>query len=303
MHGAPCRSVAVPGAPRCRRADRRRVASPVVLPLVCLDVDGTLVGSAGAPTDLVWRAAEGARRRGQHLTLCTARVAMGPTRDWAARLDPDGLHVFHTGGALWRPATDEVVTRPLPAGAMEAAARLAAERGWVFEAYAWNELAVDSDAPLAVAHAELLGIPHRRRSLDSLTTEVVRAQYVVPIGDMDEALAGAPDGCAASGATSPSMPGAAFVSVTADGVSKAAGIASVAAHLGASMTDVMMVGDGHNDLSAMAVVGWPVAIGDADPAVVAAARIVVAAVDDGGAAEAIDRSAHLPPPPGSGGIA
>jgi hydroxymethylpyrimidine pyrophosphatase-like HAD family hydrolase len=90
------------------------------------------------------------------------------------------------------------------------------------------------------------------------------------------------------------MTEAAFVSVTAEGVSKAAGIASVADHLGASMDDVMMVGDGHNDLSAMAAVGWPVAIGDADPAVVAAARLVVAAVDDDGAAEAIDRSAHLP---------
>ena len=70
-------------------------------------------------------------------------------------------------------------------------------------------------------------------------------------------------------------------------------MASVADDLGASMAEFMMVGDGHNDLSAMAVVGWPVAIGDADPAVLAAARLVVAAVDDGGAAEAIDRSAEL----------
>ena len=180
--------------------------------------------------------------------------------------------MFHTGGALWRPATGEVVASPLPDGAVDEAARLAAEHGWVFEAYAWDELAVDSDAPLAVAHAELLGIPHRRRSLDSLSPEIVRAQYVVPIDEIAEALACAPDGCTASGATSPSMPEAAFVSVTADGVSKAAGIASVAEHLGASMDEVMMVGDGHNDLSAMAVVGWPVAIGDADPAVIAAAR-------------------------------
>jgi hydroxymethylpyrimidine pyrophosphatase-like HAD family hydrolase len=43
----------------------------------------------------------------------------------------------------------------------------------------------------------------------------------------------------------------------------------------------------------MAAVGWPVAIGDADPDVIAAARIVVAAVDDDGAAEAIDQSAEL----------
>lgn len=264
-----------------------------MLPLICLDVDGTLVGSSGSPTDEVWDAAERARARGQHLTLCTARVALGPTRDWAARLDPTGLHVFHTGGALWRPSTGEVVENPLPDGAVEYAARIAADHGWVFEAYAWDELAVDSDAPLAVEHAALLGLEHRRSSIDSLHGAVVRAQYVVPIDEIEAAIDAAPPHCIASGATSPSMPQAAFVSVTAEAVSKAAGVASVAEHLGAAIGEVMMVGDGQNDLSAMAVVGWPVAIGDADPAVIAAARLVVAAVDEGGAAEAIDRSAGL----------
>lgn len=264
-----------------------------MLPLVCLDVDGTLVGSAGAPTDVLWAAADQARTRGQHLTLCTARVALGPTRDWAARLDPEGLHVFHTGATLWSPATGEVIEHPVPVDAVSAAVRIAAERGWVFEAYTFDDLAVDSDAPLALAHADLLGLDHQRRRVDSLEGAIVRLQWVIPITDLPDALASAPPGCTASGATSPVMPDAAFVSITTTGVSKAAGVAEVAERLGAPLEAVMMVGDGHNDLSAMGVVGWPVAIGDADPAVVAAARIVVAAVDDDGAAQAIDQSAEL----------
>ncbi len=264
-----------------------------MLPLVCLDVDGTLVGSAGAPSAALWEAATRARDRGQHLTLCTARVAMGPTREWAARLDPDGLHVFHTGATLWRPATDEVIAHPLVGRAVEAAVRTAAERNWVFEAYTFDDIAVDSDAPLAVDHAGLLGIPHRRRPIDSLDGDIVRAQWVIPIAELADALELAPPGCTASGATSPAMPGAAFVSVTRDDVSKAAAVAEVAQRFDVPLGATMMVGDGHNDLSAMGVVGWPVAIGDADPAVVAAARIVVAAVDDDGAAEAIDSSAEL----------
>ena len=243
---------------------------------------------------MLWASAEQARGRGQHLTLCTAHVAVGLTRGWAERLDPDGWHVFNTGASVWRPSTGEVLTTPLPDGALDAVARVGAARGWVVEAYAWDELAVDSDAELAVDHARLLGVEHRRRPLDSLDGPVVRAQLVVPIDDADQAIAATPEGCRGSGATSPSMPSAAFVSMTAAGVSKAAGIAAVAERMGVAMGEVMMVGDGNNDLPALEAVGWPVAIGDADSAVIAAARLVVAPVDDDGAAEAISRAAQLP---------
>ena len=89
------------------------------------------------------------------------------------------------------------------------------------------------------------------------------------------------------------MPGAVFVSVTAERVSKADGVAAVADDLGVPLSDVMMVGDGHNDLSAVEAVGWGVAMGNAEPALRDAARLVVADVDEDGAAQAIDASAGL----------
>jgi len=265
-----------------------------VVALICLDVDGTLVGSAGEPTAALWDAAGRARRRGQHLTLCTARLAAGPTRAWAEKLDPDGWHVFHTGAALWHPSTGEVDVAPLPEGALEASAEMAAERGWVLEAYTWDDYAVDSDHRLAVGHAALLDLPFRRRPLGSLEGEIVRTQYVVDLAKADEAVACAPEGTVASAATSPAMPGAAFVSLTAAEVSKATGVTKVAAHVGVDLADTMMVGDGHNDISAIEVVGWGVAMGNAEPEVIAAARIVAGHVDSDGAADIIDRSVDLP---------
>lgn len=268
-----------------------------VLPLICLDVDGTLVGSAGTPSDALWAAAERARGRGQRLTLCTARLAAGPTRDWAARLDPDGWHIFHTGGARWNPATGEVRSQALEPDQVAACAAIAAERGWVLETYTWDDYAVDDDRPLAREHAALLDLPFRRRSADDLDGPVVRVQFVVEAAEAAAAVAAAPEGTAGSAATSPVMPGAAFVSITPDGVTKAGGIAAVAGDLGAGMDEVMMVGDGHNDLSAIEAVGWGVAMANADAEVLAAARLHVAHVDEDGAAEAIDRSAQLAPAP------
>jgi Cof subfamily protein (haloacid dehalogenase superfamily) len=266
---------------------------PSVLPLICLDVDGTLVGLAGTPSGALWSAAERARDRGQRLTLCTARLAGGPTRTWAERLDPLGWHVFHTGAARWNPATGEVRQEPIPDDAVAACAALAEERGWVLETYSWDDYVVDSDDPLAVAHAALLALPHRRRPVSDLADPVVRVQFVVTADQADAAVAAAPAGTTASAATSPVMPGAAFVSVTVAGVSKAAGIAHVADDLGVHLSDVMMVGDGHNDLPAIEAVGWGVAMGNAEPEVIAAARLLVGDVEDDGAAQAIDASAGL----------
>lgn len=265
-----------------------------MLPLICLDVDGTLVGSAGTPTDRTWAAAAAARDRGQRLTLCTARLAAGPTRTWAERLDPDGWHIFHTGAARWRPSTDEVRIVELADDAVDACAAVAAERGWVLEAYSWDDYTVDSDDPLAVGHAGLLDLPFQRRPISALDGPIVRVQFVVPLVQAQEAVDATPAGLVGSAATSPAMPGAAFVSVSAPGVSKAEGIRTVAADLGVDLADVMMVGDGHNDLPAVEAVGWGVAMGNAEPELKAAARLEVADVDADGAAEAIDRSATLP---------
>ena len=269
------------------------VAWAAVLPLICLDVDGTLVGRAGAPSAALWAAAERARARGQRLTLCTARLAAGPTRAWAERLDPAGWHVFHTGGARWHPVTGEVRTVPLAPEAIAACTEIAAARGWVLETYTWDDYAVDSDDPLAVDHAGLLALPFRRRPASDLDGAVVRVQFVVRDVDAAAAVAAAPPGTTGSAATSPLMPGAVFVSITDDSVSKAGGIAAVAADLGVGLGDVMMVGDGHNDLPAIRAVGWGVAMGNAEVEVLEAARLTVADVEADGAAEAIEASATL----------
>ena len=61
------------------------------------------------------------------------------------------------------------------------------------------------------------------------------------------------------------MPDVLFISVTRGGIGKGSAVAMVAAEYGLPLDRVMMVGDGHNDVTAMREVGHPVAMGNADP--------------------------------------
>jgi Cof subfamily protein (haloacid dehalogenase superfamily) len=257
------------------------------LQLVCLDVDGTLVGSSGQPSEQVWTAAGEARAAGLHLAICTARLGAGTAWEWAVRLDPNGWHQFQTGASLIHTGSQQSSSTPLPSGAARACQKVAAENGWIFECYADTDYIVDSDDPVAMAHANLLGISYVRRCLSDLVGTPLRTQLIVADRDLEAAVRSVPFGCMGSSATSPIIPGYNFVSITTEGVTKASGVTAIAAMIGCDLQDVMMVGDGQNDVSAMQIVGHPVAMGNAHSEAAAAARHHVDDVENDGAAVAL----------------
>lgn len=265
-----------------------------MLPLICIDVDGTLVGSSHVPTEAVWQAAAEATGRGQHLALSTARGAFGPTFDYARRLDPGGWHIFHNGGALVNTGSGDIVTTPIAAEVVAASDEIAERNDWVIEFYSADDYTVDSDHVLAIDHAALVGVPHQVRTRDTLAGEIVRVQFVVPLDDValvHEAMQDLPAKVVA--APSPVMPGVAFVSCTKPGVSKGGAIGRIAETMGIGVDRVMMVGDGDNDVEALATVGHGVAMANAVPAAKAAAVHHVGHVDDDGLVDALALSATL----------
>jgi Cof subfamily protein (haloacid dehalogenase superfamily) len=264
--------------------------SDVPVRLVGIDVDGTLVGSGGRVAPGVWEAAGRAREAGIHLVLCSGRPAFGLALDYARGLDAAGWHVFQNGSSIVNLASGASRSEAIREAAVKSLIAQARASGSVLELYSDREYVTESTTALARDHADLMGLPYQVRAFESLAGPIVRAQWVLNPDEPRRVLAAVPPGLEVAQATSPLMPGTQFVGLTAAGVNKGSAIRVVAAQHGLSLTDVMYVGDAGNDLPALAIVGYPVAMGNAAPAVLAAAAHHVGHVDQGGLADALEQA-------------
>ena len=260
--------------------------------LICLDVDGTLIGQEPVIHERVWKAARSAQAAGIHLAICTGRPGIGPTEGYAEALDPDGWHIFQGGASLYHLKSKAEKSHPLQEQKIDELCALQKKEGWVLEWYSNGDFTCDAKEghgfQLAVDHARLIGLKHTLRKRESLKGEPVRAQWVVTTAQLDKVLSTAPEGLNYASATSPSVPGVHFVSVTTQGVNKCTAIETLATEiLGSSLAKTMMVGDGQNDLSALEMVGYPVAMENADPLLAKVAKYRAGHVEVGGAADAI----------------
>jgi Cof subfamily protein (haloacid dehalogenase superfamily) len=269
---------------RSSRTDR---ADNHVIDLVCIDVDGTLVGSSGIVSDAVWRAADDARARGVRLVLCSGRPAFGVTRTYAEQLDASGWHVFQNGASVINLGSGETRSRAIPPALVAMLIERSRALHRPLELYTDTMYAVELDTPRTRAHADLLGVPFERRDLQSLRDPVVRAQWLVSHVEAEQVLAEPHDGLTLSQSLSPVMPDASFVNITPKGVDKAFAVRLVAEAYGVPLERVMMVGDSANDISTMRIVGIPVAMGNAEPGVRDVATSRVATVDEDGLVEAL----------------
>lgn len=287
VHG--CALRAWPG--KFTGSQEKQATVGVVIKLICIDVDGTLIGSSGELENGILEKAEGLRAKGIRISICTGRPGFGKTYGWAKALDPQGWHIFQSGASILGDSTS--LSTPLPIEAVEMLSEEKINRGWVLEWYSDQDWTVDSEHTFAVDHARLLGLRYEKKSLFELQGTPIRAQWIVPHEDVQTVLANPIDGLECHTATSPVMPDASFISMTARGVSKASAIQTVAERLGIDLSEVMMVGDAPNDISAFAVVGHSVAMGNADRYTKSRANHGVSHVDSGGLLEAFSLAEQI----------
>jgi Cof subfamily protein (haloacid dehalogenase superfamily) len=261
--------------------------------LIGIDVDGTLVGTGGIVHPGVWEAAKRAYERGIHLALCSGRPAFGLALEYARRLEAGGWHVFQNGASIVNLATTQSRSVAIPLHWVTTLIEQARQSRETLELYSDTTYVVESTSDWAREHAELLGLAFEPQPFESLTQPIVRAQWLLSRTRATEVTATAHPGLEVAQSTSPLMLDTQFVGLTREGVTKGSAMRSIAAEYGVSLADVMYVGDAGNDLSALRIVGHPIAMGNADPAVIKAAKHTVDHVDRGGLARALEMAINL----------
>jgi Cof subfamily protein (haloacid dehalogenase superfamily) len=236
-----------------------------MIPLIVLDLDGTIIGKNGHVQDCVWDAIDEAQEAGIKFAVCTGRLCVGQSQKIAKRLGQNGLHIFQSGAHIGYANGESYKVFALKEGITKTIIETARDLGVVLEIYTPSTLYVERTTPLSEAHVKMLGTQAIVRDLmDVVENEpVVRAQWVVT-GDEYELVKDLQfDGIESSSATAPAQKGAYFVSLTQKGVSKGTSLEILAQALKIDLKDVMAVGDSHGDLPMLQVVGYPVVMSNA----------------------------------------
>ncbi len=236
-----------------------------MIPLILLDIDGTLIGSSGTVKDCVWDAAGKVREAGVRLAVCTGRPCGGVAQKVAARLGPSTPHIFQSGALITYPDGEAVQVYALKDANTERLVEHARDHSLTLELYSPNALFVERKTPLSEAHAKMLGMSAIVRDLiDVMENEpVVRAQWVVSGEQASTAMSLELETAQFSRATSPAQPDTFFISVTQKGVSKGTAARRLAEDLKVNLANVMGVGDTSGDAPMLDVVGHPFIMGGA----------------------------------------
>jgi hypothetical protein len=265
------------------------VTAPSARPrLVATDLDGTIVRSDGTISDRTRQALAAVEDAGALLVLVTGRPPrwMPPIVEATGHR---GVAICANGALVYDLHTSTVVRSSLLSasalGEIVAALRrdlpgiaFAVERhdiGFAHEsAYRprW-----DGNDPKAVRPLEQLlgdGAVKLLARHDGLDADALLAAATASVGDLGTLTHSSSDG---------------LLEISAAGVSKATGLASLADEQGIEAADVVAFGDMPNDLPMLAWAGLGIAVANAHPEVLAAADEVTASNDDDGVAQVLAR--------------
>jgi len=263
--------------------------------LLVVDIDGTLVGRDRAISAEDREALARVRGLGVTVSLSTGRATRA-CLDILSELSLDGYHIFFDGALVVSPERgDEVYVEPLSPAVLKEAVEFAHLNDMDLDLYSATQYFVERETWSAVAHRQFFGIEPAVTDFSKLCAQerIIKIGLVTTSaeeGDKVRRFCQHFEGSFHfSWARTPAYSRVDFVNVVTPGVSKGRAVAVLASHLGLSMSEVVAVGDGINDIPLFLAAGLAIAMGNAPDEVKAVADHVTLDVAHSGLAAAINR--------------
>jgi Cof subfamily protein (haloacid dehalogenase superfamily) len=264
--------------------------------LLVVDVDGTLVGASGVPSDGVKRAVAAAQDRGVRVALCSGRP-LASCWPIARELALGGPHVVFNGALVKDPtAAEPVLCRPIPMDAAREVVDYCRAHELCLELYDQSTHYVERDRLESQLHAQSIRVTYEIGDFDDLLKQGPPIKFQIVVGDprakdLTAELARRMGDRLGFSTAIPMAPaeGMECVNIVAAGVSKGLAIRSLLEYYGLTKEQCVGAGDAPNDLPLFAEVGFRVVMGNASDEIKSLADYVAPDVEADGLATAIGR--------------
>jgi Cof subfamily protein (haloacid dehalogenase superfamily) len=263
--------------------------------LLVVDIDGTLVGKDGNILPEDREALAKACALGIKVSLSTGRAAQACLRI-IRQMALDGYHIFFDGALVSNLAqNEEVYIQSISKAIVKQAVEFAHLNDINADLYSTTHYFIERETWSSTVHRDFFDIKPILVDFDNIWERERIIKFGLVTTSPQEA-AKARDfhlqfksSLHFSWVRTPAFPGVDFINVVAPGVSKGKALKALASHLGISLTEVIAIGDGTNDIPLLSTAGLGIAMGNAPAEVKATADYITLDVERSGLAEAIKK--------------
>ncbi len=263
--------------------------------LLVVDIDGTLLGKNGTISAEDRDALARAGALGIQVSLSTGRVVQACLRI-INQLSLNGYHIFFDGALVSNPEKgEEVCVQPISKAVVRQAVEFAHLNEINLEFYSATHYFAERETWSTDIRRQFFGIEPTIVDFTSLWEREKIIKGTLTVSSPEERAKASSfclqfeDSLDFSSTKSPSYPEVDFINVLAPEVSKKKALKALASHLGISMSEIMAIGDGTNDISLLSSVSLAIAMGNAPDDVKAVAHHVTLDVDHSGLAVAVKK--------------
>jgi len=263
--------------------------------LLVLDIDGTLLDKNGVISAEDRNALARVCDLGLPVSLSTGRVVQA-CLGIISQLSLDSYHIFFDGALVSNPNHGkEIYIQPIDKKVVKQAVEFAHLNGINLEFYSADHYFVERETWASDIRRDFYHTPPTVVDISKLWRKERIIKGVLTLLSLEEKTRAEifylqfKDSLSFSWTKTPAYPEVDFINVLAPRVSKGEALRALASHLGISLTEIMAIGDGPNDISLLDSAGLAIAMGDAPDEVKAVADYVTLDVDHSGVAAAVNK--------------